>query len=77
MDLVAQRGGVDDMFDESDIEVRSADDVASTRRFVLFAVLVVPLSRAVVIPPLCVRAPKSNPRPRSQNSGFKLWRLAE
>ena len=56
LDLVAQRGAVDDLFDDSDLGARGVDEAASTRRFVAFAVVVVPLSRVVVIPPLVALA---------------------
>jgi len=51
LDLVAQRGAVDDLFDE-DHGAAGIDEGRSTRRFVAFAVVLVPLARAVVVPPL-------------------------
>ena len=51
LDLVAQRGAVDDLFDE-DHGLAGVDESRSTRRFVAFAVVVVPAARAVVVPPL-------------------------
>jgi hypothetical protein len=65
LDLVAQRGGVDDFFDDSDLGARGADEAASTRRFTFFAVAVVPLSRAVVVPPLVLLANRFRGRKRS------------
>ena len=55
LDLVAQRGAVDDLFDE-DLGAVGEDAASSTRLFVAFAVLVVPLARFVVVPPLVLVA---------------------
>ena len=55
LDLVAQRGAVDDLFD-TDLGEKGVDEASSTRRFVAFAIAVVPLARVIVIPPLCALA---------------------
>ena len=64
LDLVAQRGAVDDLFDE-DHGAAGVDEGRSTRRFVAFAVASVPLARAVVVPPLCCIANLWRGRKRS------------
>lgn len=59
LDLIAPRGALDDVLPEgaelSELAF-SAPQVASNRRFVAFAVVVVPLTRALVVPPLCALA---------------------
>jgi len=68
LDLVAQRGAVDDLFDADLVETlgqRGEREASSTRLFVLFAVLVVPLARAVVVPPLVLVANCFRGRKRS------------
>lgn len=55
MDLVAQRGAVDDMFDE-DNTASGEEKASSTRLFVAFAILIVPLARFFVVPPLVLVA---------------------
>lgn len=64
LDLVAQRGAVDDLFDE-DLGDAGVDESASTRRFVLFAVCIVPLSRLIVVPPITLLANAFRGRKRS------------
>ena len=64
LDLVAQRGAVDDLFD-ADLGAAGVDEATSTRHFVLFAILVVPLARVVVIPPLVLLANQFRGRKRS------------
>jgi hypothetical protein len=64
LDLVAQRGAVDDLFDE-DHGAAGIDEGRATRRFVAFAVVLVPLARAAVVPPLCVLANCFRGRKRS------------
>ena len=64
IDLVAQRGAVDDMFD-ADMGAAGEDEAHSTRLFVVFAIIVVPLARAIVIPPLVAVANLFRGRKRS------------
>ena len=64
IDLVAQRGAVDDMFD-ADMGAAGEDEARSTRLFVVFAIIVVPLARAIVIPPLVAVANLFRGRKRS------------
>lgn len=67
LDLVARKGAVDDMLDESvDVSsVETPDEAVSTRCFVLFAVCAVPLARALVMPPLVLLANCLRGRKRS------------
>ena len=48
LDLIAQRGAVDDLFDE-DHGIAGVDEGSSTRAFVGFAVFIVPLARLAVV----------------------------
>ena len=52
LDLVAHGNAVDDLFDADD-GARGVDEARSTRAFLAFAVVVVPLTRVLVVPPLC------------------------
>jgi sodium/hydrogen exchanger 8 len=64
LDLVAQEGAVDDLID-ADMGEAGVDEAGSTRLFVAFAVLVVPLARVVVVPPLVLIANRFRGRKRS------------
>ena len=64
LDLVAQHGAVDDLFDE-DHGAAGVDEGRATRKFVGFAVVAVPLARIVVVPPLCLIANTFRGRKRS------------
>ena len=90
MDLVAQRGAVDDVLDDEVLQaldkgggaaggsaaLSTDDQVSATRYFVAFAILIVPIARMLIVPPLVLVANCIRGRKRSlslRETGFLVF----